>query len=174
MAVIVTVASVTGMPTLSDGTIIFAQDVKRHYMVVTSVPYEIPIFSDLIVRRTYVNGIAQNGTPKTGDIIEWIDTSTVSSGSATFFLTSDHTSAGTAICSSIFSGGIRADAIDSSATYPKGAVTVAASLKSVSIPLTKLTTTGIVVAGITVIGSISYSTAPNGITVNATIIGIAA
>lgn len=174
MAVIVTVASSTGMPTLADGTIVYAQDVKRHYMVVSGVPYEIPVFSDLAVRRTYVNGVAQNGTPKTGDIIEWIDTTTISSGSATFYLTLDHTSTGTALCSSIFSGGVRADAIDSTATYPKGAVTVATNLKSVSIPFTKLTTNGIVVAGITVIGSISYATAPNGVTVSATIIGIAA
>lgn len=174
MAVIVTVPSATGMASFPDGTIVYAQDVKRHYMVVSGSPYEIPVFSDLTTRRTYVNGVAQNGAAKTGDIVEWIDSTTTSGGSATFYLTSDHTAAGTAICSSIFSGATNATPTDSTGAYSHGAATVAANIKSVSVPFTKLTTTGIVIAGLTALGSITYPAVPNGIAINATIIGIAA
>lgn len=125
-------------------------------------------------RRTYVNGAPQNGTAVTGDIIEWIDSVAVASGNAVFYLTSDHTATGTALCSAIFQMGADATTIDSTTSYPRGAATVSGDLKSVTIPFTKQATTGVVVLTLTVVGAVTYSAAPNGTTVNGTIIGIAA
>lgn len=126
------------------------------------------------IRRTYFNGAAQTGTPNTGDVIEWIDSVTTTSGNAVFYLTSDHTAAGTALCSAIYAPGADATTVDATGAYPRGVAIVSVDLKSVTIPFNKQTFSGVVVATINVLGSVTFSNAPNGTTVNATIIGIAA
>lgn len=123
--------------------------------------------------RTYVNGAAQNGTPATGDIVEWIETATVTSGNAVFNLTADRTSTGTAICSSVFSDSIQTQLVDPTAAYAQG-VPVITSSKSISIPVTKQSFTGVVVATISVLGSVSFAAAPNGVVVKFRCVGIAA
>jgi hypothetical protein len=147
---------------------------KRHYMFSDGAWFKIPNASELTTRRTFVNGLSQNGTPKTGDTIEWIDSVTVSGGNAVFYLTSDHTSTGTAICSAIFPVGVDVHTVDSSASFARGVATVAGNLKSVTVPVNKQILTGVVVLSINVLGSVAYSATPNGTVVNATIIGIAA
>lgn len=124
--------------------------------------------------RYYDGGIAMNGTANTGDVVIWIDGAVTSSGSVIFYLTSDHTSTGTAICSSISGNSVDASATDSTGTFSRGASTVAGNLKSVTVPLTKLTTTGLTLLGQTVLGSIQTTTVPDGVTVKIFAMGIAA
>lgn len=125
-------------------------------------------------RRTYVNGVPKNGTPKTGDIIEWIDSVTTTSGNAVFYVTSDHTSSGIALCSEIYQSGVDVHTIDNTASYARGSAAISGDFKSVTISLNKQVFSGIVLLSTNLLGSVTYSASPNGTTVNATIIGIAA
>lgn len=124
-------------------------------------------------RRTYVNGVAQNGTAQTGDIIEWIDSVTTTSGNAVFYVTSDHTGTGTALCSTIFQSGADATTVDPTASYPRGVATISGDFKSVTIPFNKQVFSGIVLLSTNILGSVTFSATPNGTVVNATIIGLA-
>jgi hypothetical protein len=126
--------------------------------------------------RTYINGIAQNGTAQTGDLVEWIETTTTASGVTTSYVTTEgatRTSGGTALLSTLFPDSIQTNFIDSSGVYAQGNPTVTSN-KTVSIPFTKQAFSGVVVATINVLGSASMSAIPNGVTVKIRLVGIAA
>lgn len=123
--------------------------------------------------RTYINGTSQNGTPNTGDIIEWIVTGTTSGGSITFYVTSNSLSGGTAICSTLFADSISTNFIDSSGVYAQGSPTVTSN-KTVAIPFTKQGFSGVTVLAVNVLGSVAMNAIPDGVTVKTRIVGIAA
>jgi len=119
------------------------------------------------------NGVFKNGTPNTGDIIVFTDSVTTSGGSATFYATSDHTSTGTALCSSISADSFQPNYRDSTGIYLPGAVTVAGNLKSISQSFAKQTFTGItILTSINVLGSTSNTAIPDGVVVKAGFWGI--
>ena len=120
------------------------------------------------------NGVFKNGAPNTGDIIVFTDSVTTSSGSATFYATSDHTSTGTALCSYISADSFQPNYRDSTGIYLPGAVTVASDLKSISQSFAKQSFTGItILTSINVLGSTTNTAIPNGVTVKAGYWGIA-
>jgi len=126
--------------------------------------------------RYYVNGIAQNGTALTGDIIDWVETTTTAGGSVVSYMTTQgttRTSGGTAICSTIFPDSIQTNFIDSSGVYAQG-LPVITSGKTVTIPFTKQSFAGLTVLGLNVLGSASMATIPDGVTVKIEVVGIAA
>ena len=122
--------------------------------------------------RFWDGGTFLNGTPNTGDIIIFTDTTTTTSGDATFYLTSNHLSTGTALASSILSNSVNGTFIDSTANYNKGTTTIAGNLKSVTVQTTKTTNTGIIVLSLNVIGSVTYPASPNGTVVNLFVVGV--
>lgn len=126
--------------------------------------------------RTYVNGVAQNGTAQTGDLVEWIETTTTASGTTTSYVTTEgatRTSGGTALCSTIFPDSIQTNFIDSTGVYAQGSPTVTSN-KTVSIPFMKQGFSGVTVATINVLGSVAMNAIPNGVTVKLRLVGIAA
>lgn len=126
--------------------------------------------------RTYINGIAQNGTALTGDIIEWIETQNTVSGGVTLYVTTQgatRTSSGTALCSTIFPDSVQTNFIDSTGVYAQGTPTVTSN-KTVSIPFTKQAFSGVTVVGINVVGSASMAAIPNAVVVKTRLVGIAA
>lgn len=126
--------------------------------------------------RTYINGVAQNGTALTGDLVEWIVTLTTASGVVTDYVTTEgatRTSGGTSLCSSIFPDSIQTNFIDSTGVYAQGSPTVTSN-KTISIPFTKQAFNGVTVVGINVLGSAAMGTIPNGVTVKLRLVGIAA
>lgn len=125
--------------------------------------------------RFWDGGTFANGTANTGDIIIMTDTMTISSsGNAVFNLTNDHTSTGTALCSSIFANSCVANFVDNTGVFSQGTPTIAGNLKTVTINTTKQTSTGVVVLSLTVLGSVQQSAAPNGTVVRFFGVGIAA
>lgn len=124
--------------------------------------------------RYYDNGIAMNGTAATGDVVIWIDSAVTSGGNVTFYLTNDHTSTGMPICSSISGNSVDASAVDSTGAFSRGVATVAGNLKSVTVPVTKLTATGLTLLATTVLGSIQNTAVPDGVVVKIFTMGIAA
>lgn len=123
--------------------------------------------------RTYVNGIAQNGTASTGDIIEWIVTGTTSGGNITFYVTSNSLSGGTAICSTLFPDSISTNFIDSSGIYAQGSPTVTSN-KTIVIPFTKQGFNGVTLLSTNILGSVVMNAIPDSVTVKTRIVGIAA
>ena len=149
---------------------------------VTKIPTSRAVFTvesalnDKIDKKTSVRywdaGTWLNGTPSMGDIVIFTDTTMTTSGDAVFYLTSNHLSTGTALCSSILTNSVNGTFIDSSGNFNKGATTVAGSLKSVTVASTKQASTGLSVLGLNVAGTITYPASPNGTTVNFFGIGV--
>lgn len=110
------------------------------------------------------------GTPQTGDTIIWHDTATTSSGSVVFYVTSDRTSTGTAICSSLRNGTVDAAIIDSTGATARGD-SVITSNKTITVPITKQSFAGVTLLGINVLGSSTMPAAPNGVTVRLYVVG---
>jgi len=126
--------------------------------------------------RCYINGIAQNGTPVTGDIVMWTETVNTLSGATTSYVTTQgatRTSGGTALCSTIFPDSIQTNFIDSSGVYAQG-LPIITSNKTVSIPFTKQGFNGVTILGINALGTASMGTIPDGVVVKLQLIGIAA
>lgn len=125
--------------------------------------------------RFWDAGTFQNGAAATGDIIVMTDTTTIASGgNAVFNLTGDHTSSGTALCSSILANSCVANFVDSTGVFSQGAPTVAGNLKTVTIAATKQTQSGVVLLSTTIVGSVTQPAAANGTIVRFFGIGIAA
>lgn len=126
--------------------------------------------------RFWDAGTFKNGTPATGDMIIFTDNTTIAGGSgiATFYLTSDHTSGGTALCSAVIANSVRGSWTDDQGNYNPGVTTVDGALKYVTVKTTKQSANGLVLLSTTVLGSITYPSAPNGTTVTLFAIGIAA
>lgn len=123
--------------------------------------------------RFWDAGTFQNGSPNTGDMIIFTDSTTVAGGvgNATFYLTNDYTSTGSALCSTIIQNSCRGGWIDPSGNYNPGAVTITSN-KQVAINGSKQGNTGVVVLGISVLQTITYPNQPNGTTVTFFGIGI--
>lgn len=121
--------------------------------------------------RTYINGVSQNGSALTGDIIEWIVTGTTSGGNLTFYVTSDTTSGGTPICSTLFPDSISTNFIDSSGVYAQGSPTITSN-KTVGIPFTKQGFSGVTLLSTNLLGSVAMNAIPDGVTVKTRIVGI--
>ena len=135
---------------------------------------------DLIDKKTsiryYVNGIAQNGSASTGDVVMWTETVNTAGGTTTSYVTTQgatRTSGGTALCSSIFPDSIQTNFIDSSGVYAQGNPTITSN-KTVSIPFTKQGFNGVTILGINALGTASMATIPDGVVVKLQLIGIAA
>ena len=126
--------------------------------------------------RTYINGVAQNGTAVTGDLVEWIVTLTTASGTVTDYVTTEgatRTSGGTALLSTIFPDSIQTNFIDSTGVYAQGNPTVTSN-KTVSIPFTKQGFSGLTLLSQQVIGSVAMNAIPNGVVVKLRLVGVAA
>lgn len=126
--------------------------------------------------RTYVNGIAQNGTANTGDIVEWIVTLTTAGGTITDYVTTQgttRTSSGTALLSTLFPDSVQTNFIDSTGVYAQGNPTITSN-KTVSVPFAKQGFNGVTVLSINVLGSVAMNTIPDGVTVKVRLVGIAA
>jgi len=126
--------------------------------------------------RYYINGISQNGTPNTGDIIMWTETINTAGGTTASYVTTQgatRTSGGTALCSTIFPDSIQTNFIDSSGVYAQGLPTITSN-KTVSIPFTKQAFAGVTILSINALGSVSMGTIPDGVVVKLQLIGIAA
>lgn len=122
--------------------------------------------------RFWDSGTFLNGTPHTGDLIVFTDVLTVlGGGNAVFYLTSDHTSSGTALCSSIVLNSVRGGWVDSAGNYNPGQPSVA-SAKAITVPGTKQASTGATVLGVGVLTTITYPAQPNGTTVTLVAWGI--
>lgn len=166
-----------------NGSPAFANDTAHFYVFYNAVWYKVPNTTEVTswiaaktANRTYINGIAQNGTAQTGDIVEWITTLTTSGGTVTDYVTTQgatRTSSGTALLSSIFPDSIQTNFIDSTGVYAQGSPTVTSN-KTVSISFTKQSITGVVVLTINVLGAASMATIPDGVTVKTRLVGIAA
>lgn len=124
--------------------------------------------------RYFFNGVTQNGTPNTGDIIVWIDNTTTSNGNALTYVTTDHASSGTALCSSILLSSVQTVFTDSASLYSRGLPVVAGTVKSVTIPITKQGTLSQTILSIGVLTSLAQNAAPDGVAVNIYCVGIAA
>lgn len=123
--------------------------------------------------RFWDAGTFQNGTPTTGEMVVFTDNATIAggSGNTTFYLTSDHTSSGSALCSSILVNSVRGSWVDATGNFNPGQPTVTSN-KTVVVPTTKQSATGITLLSTTVIGSVTYPAAPNGTVVTLFAIGI--
>lgn len=153
-----------------------ATKVVSEHAALTSDNAVLAVANSKTANRTYLNGIAQNGTAVTGDMVEWIVTLTTTGGTVTDYVTTEgatRTSGGTALLSSIFSDSIQTNFIDSSGVYAQGLPTVTSN-KTISIPFTKQAFNGVTVVTINVLGSVSMSTIPNGVIVKVRLVGIAA
>lgn len=126
--------------------------------------------------RTYINGVAKNGTAVTGDVVEWIVTLITSGGVVTDYVTTQgatRTSGGTALLSTLFPDSIQTNFIDSSGVYAQGNPTVTSN-KTVSIPFTKQGFTGVTLLSTNILGSVAMSAIPDGVTVKVRLVGVAA
>lgn len=117
--------------------------------------------------RYWENGTFKNGSPLTGDLIQFTDSVSTSGGSATFYPTSAHTSTGTALCSYLSVLSFQPNYRDSSGVYSPGAVTVAGTLKSIGQAFTKLAFNGVTILGINALGTQAPVSIPDGVTVTA-------
>lgn len=121
--------------------------------------------------KTYVDKgsskVYDSDTLKVGPFIRWYKTVTTLGGSATYNPTSDGTSTGTALFQEIFSNSIQTQTQDGSNVYAPGAVTVAGNLKSVAVAYTKQVFGGIVLLSTNILGSVTTSAIPDGVSIRA-------
>lgn len=122
-------------------------------------------YTDSKIPKTYVNG-----TLKTTQRLRWVDSTTTSGGNATFYITSDKTSSGTARATAIDIDSIVPVTTDGTSQYAFGVVT-SPTVKSVVIPILKQAFSGVSVVGINVLGSVTNSAAPDGTAVKVTLDG---
>lgn len=160
----------------TSGTIAFAQDTLRHYMFSSGIWYIVPSLPEVNAKtavRFWDSGTFLNGTPNTGDMIIFTDSTTVAGGTgdATFYLTSNHLSTGAALCSSILQNSCRGGWVDPSGNYNPGAVTITGN-KTVGINGSKQGNTGVTLLGIGVLTAVTFPNQPNGTTVTFFGIGI--
>lgn len=116
--------------------------------------------------------VYDNDTLKTGPFIRWYKTVTTLSGSATYYPTADGTSTGTALFAEIFSNSVQTQTQDGTSVYAPGTVTVAGNLKSVAVAYTKQVFSGIVLLSTNLLGSVTNSAIPDGVSIRAGFEGI--
>lgn len=154
------------------GDIAYADDTARHYMYSGGGWYVITNATEIIAMlpKTYVNG-----TANTNQRLRWIDSTTVTggAGNATFYVTSDRTSTGTARATAIDLDSVSLRTEDATGQYAFGAIT-SPNVKTLVANITKQAFTGVVVLTLTVLGSVVNNIAPNGTVVKLTLDGDAA
>ena len=110
-------------------------------------------------RKAYVNGAMVNG------IIPYLAKATVTSGSATLWLTTDGTSTGDAVFTTIYPEGIVINAYGSGNNYQVYNVVISGDLKKVTCSVNQM-------AG-AILGLVNVTTAANGIDVRGIVLGTA-
>ena len=120
--------------------------------------------------KTYVNGVL-----KTNQRLRWVDSTIVAGGSglATFNITSDRTSTGTAMATSLDLDSVTLRTEDGTGQYALGAVT-SPNVKTVVVAIFKQVFGGVVLLSTNLLGSVSNNVAPNGTVVKITLDGDAA
>ena len=126
------------------------------------------MFVDGRMRKTYVNGNLKT------NVLDWTDSVMTSGGNATFYITNDRTSGGTAMATALYADTIQVNYIDSSGVYSTGTPVVSGDFKTVTIPISKQSFTGLTVLGLNVLGAASQGSIPDGVKVKMQIIGAAA
>lgn len=123
--------------------------------------------------RFWDAGAFKNGAPNTGDMIIFTDNTTVAggAGNATFYITSDHTSSGSALCSTIIQNSVRGGWIDPSANYNPGATTITGN-KTIAVNGSKQGNSGVTLLGVGVLTAITYPNQPDGVVMTVFGIGI--
>lgn len=123
--------------------------------------------------RFWDAGSFKNGSPNTGDMIIFTDNTTVAggAGNATFYLTSDHTSSGSALCSTILQNSVRGGWIDPTANYNPGVATITGN-KTIAINGSKQGNSGATILGIGVLTTITYPNQPDATVMTLFAIGI--
>lgn len=124
-------------------------------------------YVDGIRRKTYINGSLKD------HILDWTDSVTTSSGQAVFYVTSDRTNSGSAMATDLYPDSIQVNYIDPTGVYATGIPVISSDKKSITIPITKQSFTGVTVLGINVLGSASQAAIPNGVVVKMQVIGSA-
>lgn len=158
------------------GDLAYADDTDRFYRYKSGTwglvlnQSDIQALIDAKVPKTYVNG-----TQKTNQRLRWIDTTVVAGGggNATFYITSDLTSGGTARATAIDLDSVSVRTEDNTGQYAFGAVT-SPNIKTVIVSVFKQAFSGVVVLSLTVLGSVTNNAAPNGTVVKLQLDGDAA
>lgn len=154
---IMRVTTEASLPTTAKaGQIAYCEDTMKHYLFQNSVWVKV---TDLAGK------VYDNGTLKTGPFIRWYKTVTTLSGNVTYYPTADGTSTGTALFVEIFSNSVQTQTQDGTSVYAPGAVTVAGNLKSVAVAYTKQVFSGIVLLSTNLLGSVTNSAIPDGISI---------
>lgn len=155
----------SALPTAMIGDVAYAWDTDRHYRFLsTGVWTLIPNQADIMgwitnaIPKTFVNGVQ-----KTTQRLKWIDSVAVGGGSglATFYLTSDRTSTGTARATAIDLDSIMLRTEDGTSQYAFGSIT-SPNVKTIIATIFKQAFAGAVVLSINLLGSVSNVVAPNG------------
>lgn len=125
-------------------------------------------YVDGVKRRTYINGSLKD------HILDWTDSVQTSGGQAVFYITDTRTAAGNAMAIDLYPDSIQVNYIDNTGVYSTGTPVISADKKSITIPITKQSFTGVTVLGLNVLGAASNVSIPNGVTVKMQVIGSAA
>lgn len=156
MAVIETIPSFSSPPSgLPDGTIAYALDTTRHYMLVSGTLYLIPIMAD--GAKSWVSGSLKSGT------FSYFSKATTASGVVTFYLTDNGLSTGNAVYNTIEADSIVISPYGAGAVYQVSAPTVSVDKKSITATINQVTAV--------VLGLIQISSAANGVDCRMLVIG---
>lgn len=125
--------------------------------------------------RAYIDGKVPTGLTyykasvlKTGVKI-YGETVSITSGSAVIYLTDDHTSGGSALFTEVNYVDLN---INDSANIYGRSYTLSGDLKTLTVSVTKQTFTGITLLSTPILGSVTLSAAPNGLSVNVKVEGL--
>lgn len=119
-------------------------------------------YTDSKIPKIFVNGVQ-----KLSRRLSWTDSTTVSGGNATFYITSDRTSTGTAMATALDIDTANFRTEDGTGQYAFGTVS-SPNVKTLVLAIFKQVFNGITVVGIAVLGSVTNTAAPNGTVVKLT------
>jgi hypothetical protein len=154
------------------GELAYADDTDRFYRFKSGAWQVIPNLTEIqgMMPKTFING-----TQKTNQRLRWADSAVVTggAGNATFYVTSDLTSSGTARATAIDLDTVMVRTEDNTQQYTFGTVT-SPNVKTVIVNVFRQVFSGIVVLSLNVLGSVASNAAPNGTVVKMTLDGDAA
>lgn len=149
-----------------------ANKIVTEHVALTADQAVLDVANSKTAVRFWDAGSFKNGPPNMGDMIIFTDNVSVASGgNGVFYLTSDHTSSGSALCSSIILNSVRGGTVDSQGNYNSGQPSIASN-KTITIPYTKQSANGITLLSTTVLGSITFPATPNATVITLFAIGI--
>lgn len=160
MAEILTVDTTSDFPiTGQDGSIVYIQDIGRHFMWANAVSYEIPNLLDVnsAPGKSWVSGIEKDGS------FAYFSKATTASGIATFYLTDNGLSTGNAVFNHVYADTITITPYGTSALYQMSSPTVVTGNKSITINVSQVTSV--------LLGLIQSTTAANGIDIRMLVMG---